>query len=94
MIDFGRLIPGLSLPKTATPLEGELELMRRMISNGIHIAGHPSAQCPAARAYVVQNPMSLDLDPTPYRFRLIFAKEEPLLTVSRWSATDYSVRVS
>lgn len=25
--------------------------------------------------------MSLDEDPTPYRFRFIFAKEEPTLTV-------------
>lgn len=38
VIDFGRLVPGLQLPEAATALEGEAELMRRMISNGVHIA--------------------------------------------------------
>lgn len=41
VIDFARLMPGLGLPEHATGLDGEIELMRRMIKNGVHIVSDP-----------------------------------------------------
>jgi hypothetical protein len=36
-IDFGRLVPGLGLPDGASALDGEIAIMERMISRGVHI---------------------------------------------------------
>jgi hypothetical protein len=36
-IDFGRLVPGLGLPADASTIDGEVALMERMISGGVHI---------------------------------------------------------
>jgi hypothetical protein len=37
VIDFSRLVPGLDLPDGASELDGETELMRRMIASKVHI---------------------------------------------------------
>jgi hypothetical protein len=42
IIDFSRLVPGLGLPSGASELDGESELMRRMISRGVHIVSSTS----------------------------------------------------
>lgn len=58
--------------------------MRRMIKSGVHIVSRPFELDEQVVSLAdLQNPMSLDEDPVPYRFRFIFAKEEPILTVSR-----------
>jgi hypothetical protein len=36
-IDFGRLVPGLGLRADASTIDGEVALMERMISSGVHI---------------------------------------------------------
>lgn len=43
IIDFGRLVPHLGLAGEATELEGEVELMRRIISKGVHIVSTRSS---------------------------------------------------
>ena len=42
IVDFSRLVPGLGLPSGASKLDGESELMRRMISSGVHIVSFTS----------------------------------------------------
>lgn len=42
ILDFGRLVPGLGLPSGASVLDGESELMRRMISSRVHIVSFTS----------------------------------------------------
>jgi bifunctional pyridoxal-dependent enzyme with beta-cystathionase and maltose regulon repressor activities len=37
IIDFGRLVPGFGLPDSASTLEGEIAIMKCMISSGVHI---------------------------------------------------------
>lgn len=36
-VDFGRLVPGSGLPVGASTIDGEVALMDRMISSGVHI---------------------------------------------------------
>jgi len=42
IIDFGPLIPGLNLPDGASALDGEVAIMERMISSGVHIVSTAS----------------------------------------------------
>jgi hypothetical protein len=37
VIDFGRLVAELELAEDASGLDGEKELMKRMIAHGVHI---------------------------------------------------------
>jgi hypothetical protein len=36
-IDFGRLVPEIGLPAGASMIDGEVAVMDRMISSGVHI---------------------------------------------------------